>query len=80
MRAIATRWRGLSAPLLAKRAPMAWNATRLYSAASGAGMDPSKLVLEKTDKPSALKKPEDLVFGNTFTGTPLSPPSSGTIR
>lgn len=74
MRAIATRWRGLSAPLLAKRVPMAWNATRLYSAAAGAGMDPSKLVLEKTEKPSALKKPEDLVFGNTFTGTTASPP------
>lgn len=80
MRAITTRWRGLSAPLLAKRAPMAWNATRFYSAAAGAGMDPSKLVLEKTDKPSALQKPEDLVFGNTFTGTSAPSPPSRSIR
>lgn len=68
MRAIAPRWRSLAAPLLAKRAPVSWQASRLYSAAAGQGPDPSRLVIEKTDKPAVLQKPEDLVFGNTFTG------------
>ena len=69
MRAIAPRWRSLAAPLLAKRAPLSFQASRLYSVPAG-GVDRSKLVVEKTDKPSALQKPEDLVFGRTFTGMP----------
>ena len=52
-----------------------WRATRQYSikphAASTAqiqDLDPSKLTIEKTSKPKALKKPEELVFGRNFTG------------
>ncbi|KAK1759689.1 mitochondrial branched-chain-amino-acid aminotransferase [Echria macrotheca] len=30
-------------------------------------IDPSKLVVEKTTTPGALKKPEDLIFGRNFT-------------
>lgn len=39
---------------------------RLYSAQL-APLDPTKLVITQTTKPSALKKPEELVFGRTFT-------------
>ena len=73
MRAIAPRWRSLTAPLLAKRATVSWQASRLYSSSASQGPDPSKLVVEKTDKPAALQKPEDLVFGKTFTGMASSP-------
>ncbi|SPO05042.1 probable branched-chain-amino-acid transaminase [Cephalotrichum gorgonifer] len=68
MRQAAPLWRGLSASLLARRAAVPWQATRLYSAAAASqGVDASKLVIQKTEKPAELKKPEELVFGNTFT-------------
>lgn len=39
-------------------------------------IDPSRLVIEKTKTPKPLQKPEDLVFGATFTGTyTVSPPT-----
>ena len=47
-------------------------AARHYSAAAGtADLDPSKLKIEKSTQPKALKKPEELVFGRNFTGTVL---------
>ncbi|PKS11552.1 hypothetical protein jhhlp_003317 [Lomentospora prolificans] len=73
MRHLATRWRSAipSAALLAKRSPaLSWQASRLYSSAGPTSflpVDTSKLTIEKTQKPSALKKPEELVFGRTFT-------------
>jgi branched-chain amino acid aminotransferase len=33
-------------------------------------IDPTQLVLQKTTDPKALKKSEDLVFGQNFTGEP----------
>lgn len=41
---------------------------RMYTPAAGAPLDPAKLTIEPTAKPSALKEPKDLVFGRTFTG------------
>lgn len=80
MRQSAPIWRGLSAPLLARRTAWSLQASRprLYTAAAGQqGIDPSKLVVQKTEKPKTLQKPEDLVFGNSFTGTArLLPPLS----
>ena len=35
-------------------------------------IDPSRLVIQHTKHPKPLQKPEDLVFGATFTGTPAS--------
>ena len=57
------------------QAPLAsWLAARRYSitpeAASDTelqGIDASKLVIQKASTPRALKKPEDLVFGQNFT-------------
>jgi len=78
MRYLATRWRSAIPPcsaLLAKRSPaLAWQASRLYSAAAASPplpVDVSKLTIQKTEKPSELKKPEELVFGRTFTGMQL---------
>src|SRR6266699_1232151 len=34
-------------------------------------MDASKLVVSETQTPGAIEKPEDLVFGRSFTGRPL---------
>jgi len=56
-----------------------WRSSRSYSipleAASRSkpqDIIPSKLVVTKTQNPGTLRKPEELVFGNTFTGM-LSP-------
>ena len=40
------------------------------SASKQRALDPSKLQITKTKHPKALSKPEDLVFGKEFTGTP----------
>lgn len=52
-----------------------WQSARQYSvkleAASASKLrdiDPLKLHVTQTTKPGALQKPEDLVFGKTFTG------------
>ncbi|KUI53132.1 Branched-chain-amino-acid aminotransferase, mitochondrial [Cytospora mali] len=51
-----------------------WQAARCYSAKAEAAsipktqdIDPSKLVVERSQKPGALRKPEELIFGATFT-------------
>lgn len=63
--------RGASRPLMAARS----TAIRAYSvqAPQLAGVDPSKLVIQRTSTPSELMKEEDLVFGRTFTGTCCTP-------
>lgn len=55
-----------------------WQPTRQYSIKAEAadsskpqGLDAGKLTVEKTTKPKPLKKAEELVFGQTFTGPPL---------
>lgn len=60
-----------------------WQPTRQYSIKAEAaesskpqGLDASKLTVEKTTKPKPLKKAEELVFGQTFTG-PLPLDSTG---
>lgn len=75
----------------APRAQATWHAAaataaRQYSvkpqAASSSkpvGLDASKLTVEKTTSPGALEKPEDLVFGRKFTGTPLLPPQPALV-
>lgn len=52
-----------------------WQPTRQYSIKAEAadsskpqGLDASKLTVEKTTKPKPLKKAEELIFGQTFTG------------
>ncbi len=35
-------------------------------------IDPRKLKITKTTTPGVLQKPEDLIFGRTFTGEPSS--------
>ena len=51
-----------------------WQAGRCYSAkAELQELDSSKLVVEKTTTPGALKKSDELIFGATFTGqTPIT--------
>lgn len=34
-------------------------------------LDPSRLVVQETKNPKPLQKPEELVFGSTFTGASL---------
>ncbi|KAL2888386.1 Branched-chain-amino-acid aminotransferase, cytosolic [Ceratocystis lukuohia] len=58
----------LSGSRLAPALVSQWQWKRMYSSAqAGAPLDASKLTIEKTTKPSALKDPKDLVFGRTFT-------------
>ena len=43
---------------------------RFYTTpATLAGVDPSKMMIQRTQTPSQLMKEEELVFGRTFTGT-----------
>jgi branched-chain amino acid aminotransferase len=60
-----------------RRTAALWQLSRQYSIKPAAAatskpldLDPSKLTIEKTVKPSKLTKPEDLIFGRTFTGSP----------
>jgi branched-chain amino acid aminotransferase len=74
MRRILPRPRAIT-PYIAAPRLLASQQGRFYSikpeAASSSkplDIDISKLTIEKTSKPSALEKPEDLVFGKKFTG------------
>jgi len=77
---LAPLWRSLPrAATSTSRTTLALRTARLYSikaeAASTAQqkpIDPSKLSIKKTNHPSPLSKPEDLVFGRTFTGKPYT--------
>ena len=44
--------------------------------AKGIDIDPSRLVIQETKTPKPLQKPEDLVFGATFTGNAILPAST----
>lgn len=60
-----------SALLGAARMQRAMPAGRFYSAAASQlrPLDASKLSITKTQSPKTLSRPEDLIFGNKFTGT-----------
>jgi branched-chain amino acid aminotransferase len=77
MRPVFSRCASLRAAIpQASRSLGVWQSVRQYSITPEAAsdskpqdIDPSKLVVEKTTTPGALKKPEDLIFGRNFTGT-----------
>jgi branched-chain amino acid aminotransferase len=67
--------RAAAAFLAPRRSPLGlFQATRQYSSQKAASetklqeIDPAQLVLQKTSNPKPLKKAEDLVFGQNFTG------------
>ena len=75
MRRLLVRPGALRAPALAPRLLAPLQAARSYSIQpKGAStsqlldIEPSKLIISETGTPCDLKKPEELVFGRTFTG------------
>lgn len=63
----------------------ALRSSRFYSIKASAasasklqGLDPKKLTITETTSPKSLSKPEDLVFGKTFTGMAVDPKLSTT--
>lgn len=44
-------------------------------ASQNAGIDPSKLTIERTTSPKTQLKPQELVFGRSFTGISIFKPS-----
>lgn len=86
MRSFNVALRGARSSARAVAAP-ALRSSRFYSIKAAAasasklqGLDPKKLTIQETTTPKSLSKPEDLVFGKTFTGMMAHPRLSPTCH